>query len=573
MENDEILAYLAFQGGGAKGISHIGGLAAVNELKLKIGGVAGTSAGAIIAALVAAKYSANKIFDGKHRRHILRTLSYGDYANPTTLFGEKGWRSLQKVIALKDDIARIIRWTFHGCWHQRLRVAVGVTFFVSLVVLLSYICPRTELVLWLIALCLLTWRGYTVYRGLCSLDAVRKIVDEAIARELQIANKNKKRGQNITFSCLKSSGGLPLKLVATNVTDGGLELFSYETTPDVVIADAVCASICIPFIFKRWRFSFERKGEKAVEREFIDGGLMSNLPSWSFDEERALNQQAVTIGFGLQGAEEEKSGKELLRGANETKSNKKFWLMSALNAVIAGPPQIHLRGINRLIYVPLESPLKLLDFDATFDQFKAAIEKAKDVAYTVINAELTGIPTLVHKLLKQMQDEVGEKVTAKYRNGKRQGTAPEFRVALAIQRPTDFSTLSVAYAEGQYSTPWSGMRVSLENSPVGIAWNQRAAGEPDFEFFEQGSKSTDKVFADSGWMSLVPVPIYDPLPDELRAANLAVVLVIDSPYMLGTLKDNEKDVAAFAGFLHENVVEHVKAQDLGRLVRRSVSWL
>jgi predicted acylesterase/phospholipase RssA len=56
IDTSKLVAYLVFQGGGAKGISHVGGLAAVNELKLTIGGVAGTSAGAIVAALVAGGY-------------------------------------------------------------------------------------------------------------------------------------------------------------------------------------------------------------------------------------------------------------------------------------------------------------------------------------------------------------------------------------------------------------------------------------------------------------------------------------------------------------------------------------
>jgi NTE family protein len=50
-----------FEGGGAKGIAHIGGLRAAEELKISFRAVAGTSAGAIVAALVAAGYSADEI--------------------------------------------------------------------------------------------------------------------------------------------------------------------------------------------------------------------------------------------------------------------------------------------------------------------------------------------------------------------------------------------------------------------------------------------------------------------------------------------------------------------------------
>jgi hypothetical protein len=75
MPNETRRVYLAFQGGGAKGIAHIGGLAAVNGSSIEIAGVAGTSAGAIVAALVAAGYSAKDIFDREERSHILQRLA------------------------------------------------------------------------------------------------------------------------------------------------------------------------------------------------------------------------------------------------------------------------------------------------------------------------------------------------------------------------------------------------------------------------------------------------------------------------------------------------------------------
>jgi NTE family protein len=46
--------FLVFEGGGAKGIVHVGALRALEKRGVEIAGVAGTSAGAIVASLVAA---------------------------------------------------------------------------------------------------------------------------------------------------------------------------------------------------------------------------------------------------------------------------------------------------------------------------------------------------------------------------------------------------------------------------------------------------------------------------------------------------------------------------------------
>ncbi len=54
-----------FEGGGAKGIAHIGALKAIEEYGLHINKVAGTSAGSIIATLIALGYTADEMYDPK----------------------------------------------------------------------------------------------------------------------------------------------------------------------------------------------------------------------------------------------------------------------------------------------------------------------------------------------------------------------------------------------------------------------------------------------------------------------------------------------------------------------------
>jgi NTE family protein len=55
--------FVAFEGGGAKALVHVGALKALEERGFEFKGVSGTSAGAIIAALKAVGYTADEIAD------------------------------------------------------------------------------------------------------------------------------------------------------------------------------------------------------------------------------------------------------------------------------------------------------------------------------------------------------------------------------------------------------------------------------------------------------------------------------------------------------------------------------
>jgi len=74
-----------FEGGGVKGVALIGALKRLEEEGIEFGRVAGTSAGAIAAALVSAGYKAEEIKD------ILWNKNFNDFAN-VEVFVRKKWR-------------------------------------------------------------------------------------------------------------------------------------------------------------------------------------------------------------------------------------------------------------------------------------------------------------------------------------------------------------------------------------------------------------------------------------------------------------------------------------------------
>ena len=72
-----------------------------------------------------------------------------------------------------------------------------------------------------------------------------------------------------------------LYVFGTNLTQQAVQKFSYETTPDVAVADAVRISMSIPFFFEA-RY-YEQNGSNDA---YCDGGVLNNYPIDTFDEQR-----------------------------------------------------------------------------------------------------------------------------------------------------------------------------------------------------------------------------------------------------------------------------------------------
>ena len=73
MSSEQMKVDAVFEGGGVKGIGLVGAVAVTEEKGYEFENVAGTSAGAIVAALIAAGYEANKL------REIIQNLDYNQF--------------------------------------------------------------------------------------------------------------------------------------------------------------------------------------------------------------------------------------------------------------------------------------------------------------------------------------------------------------------------------------------------------------------------------------------------------------------------------------------------------------
>src|ERR1700730_9679749 len=86
--------FAIFEGGGAKGIVHVGAYAAADELQFEFVGVAGASAGAIIASLIAVGFKPKNIFNPEVQGE---NIFSAHNLSPTEALGAQGWRQFQRL--------------------------------------------------------------------------------------------------------------------------------------------------------------------------------------------------------------------------------------------------------------------------------------------------------------------------------------------------------------------------------------------------------------------------------------------------------------------------------------------
>src|SRR5262245_55695553 len=269
--------FLIFEGGGARCVAHIGALKALERKGVTIRGVAGTSAGALIAVLVAAGYKAEEIFSAE-----------GETAGTSPILESVGLRVARDLFRRRDQIALAAfirpllsagRWAIPGVALAATLGLIGAGYWAES-------CLPCGISLAVIVIALLLLGGRRLLSGLVSLDRLHEKLDLALRRRLGLDGDSTRP---VTFRDLRERGR-SLRIVATNVDRRTLRLFSDKTTPDVSVVDAVIASMSMPVVFKPWRIDGER---------YIDGALVSNLPVWTFDEERQLFPDAWTIAFEI----------------------------------------------------------------------------------------------------------------------------------------------------------------------------------------------------------------------------------------------------------------------------------
>jgi NTE family protein len=268
-------AYAIFEGGGAKGITHVGALKALRE-KYWVVGAAGTSAGAIVAALTAVGYQADEIFDATKDTDILKENG----SSPTLLLGRIPWwlmsnsvRALPGTLALAVwgiVIFLVLRW---------LDIAPGRRWWALFPILLTALTAAIP------GLPVLTTGGVFRTKGM------RDMLDSVLRKRLEEYYKQRgierSIGEYVTFEDMSPrtvADTCSLRIIVTDAKNGRIMQFD-ERTGSASVADAVAASAALPLVFRPPTIRGFPDAEKSV---FVDGGLVSNLPVWAFVSEKKM---------------------------------------------------------------------------------------------------------------------------------------------------------------------------------------------------------------------------------------------------------------------------------------------
>ena len=200
---------LVFKGGGVLGIAYAGALQVLQDQNIlqQIQRVAGTSAGAITAALVALRYNANDIHNIVNATNF---KSFEDKLDP-------------------------------------LRVATK----------------------------------YGLYEG------------DAFLQWMQQRITTKGLAATATFADFQKAGMLDLHVFSSDLNSQAVKEFSFATSPNVPVAEAVRASMSIPLFFRAWQFS----NNNPDNHIYVDGGMVYNYPIDVFDTDGVPNTE--TLGFFL----------------------------------------------------------------------------------------------------------------------------------------------------------------------------------------------------------------------------------------------------------------------------------
>jgi NTE family protein len=125
------------------------------------------------------------------------------------------------------------------------------------------------------------FQSYGIFKG----DKILKWLEQIIAK--------KGLKPTATFKDFKESGFLNLCIFSTDLNEKNIKKFSFETTPNVVLVEAIRASISIPLYFKAYKF----KNNNPDDHLYIDGGVVYNYPLTAFDKNGLSNFE--TLGFHL----------------------------------------------------------------------------------------------------------------------------------------------------------------------------------------------------------------------------------------------------------------------------------
>jgi NTE family protein len=516
--------FVAFAGGGAKALIHIGALRALEARNVDFCGVAGTSAGAVVAALKAAGFTSADMVDTGNATTIVERLRLIDpkIRRIADVFGVGGW---QRISWLRGTIKHL--------WHSALLLGAVVAL---LPFFLGWQVTRIHVALALALLLLLFaggfWLARIILSGLADLTSFRTAFGVLLQQRLFPGEPERV----VVMGDFGTAGRPTLKIVSANLSRGRLHLFSPDRTPGVAVADAVAASVCLPVVFVPQTLDGDLH---------MDGGIVSNLPAWPFDEERELDPEATTIAV------------EIASHSERATLSKHRWIRAFVRTALFGSGELNLRVSGEAERLNLESSLDLLDFDLSLDEAIQEVRNAEEAASVRLDKRLFKRPDLYRDACSVVQTLVDEILSALSL-----ASPMATRVAIAIRDRDYRKSLRLRYSVGFDSSTDEGLLLPIDGSICGATWIERASRFEVAPFVEELSmpglanrRRRNLLPPDRKWV--LCVPIFDPLTNEPR-----IVVQIDGDEQLpmsegveAAVTEIETQVTEFFGLIIKELGE------------------
>jgi predicted acylesterase/phospholipase RssA len=407
--------YLAFQGGGGKGATYIGALTAFAEVGIfnqtsnssltypytrtdwtlntnQIVGIAGASAGAITATLVACGFTLREIFDFiMGRSKNAGPMDFFDSATPrkipqvtsqTTTTADESCMTLDMPSALGDEDLDAIT---NGLLLRLANPVSGA--------LLTYVAIPAAVKKGILPKSLgdqikKSTVDYTknliIDYGLFCGATARKTFDQMIGNKVA-AKTNGPAKFGITFDQFNSIFGVDLVLIGTNLVNGASIYFSgsahekfypNQTTGSFKVVDALRISMSFPGAFKPITIGSNQVSDKRLAGTWVDGGVLNNLPIHAFDDPSTSAFNSGMLGVSLGGK------------VSNSFSNILAFLW-AINTSMQGMASLgQIRNPQEAAQtVPLDpGSLSLLDFGPTLSTLSPVINDANDKVLQFLKA-------------------------------------------------------------------------------------------------------------------------------------------------------------------------------------------
>lgn len=203
------------------------------------------------------------------------------------------------------------------------------------------------------------WSKY----GLFPTDKLVTWLDRLIAAKLD----NKPQA---TFHDLYEKTQHQLVITTTSVKHAKTLYYSKDTTPNMVISEAVKRSISIPLFFEA---NFTQDGDVLV-----DGGMLSNYPLWVFDSEKD-RPNPETLGLKLvEISDQQKEKKQQQHVDEELKvDNLTDYMISLIDCLLIQIEKLHVRSDDwkRTIPICIGHDVRSTDFGLSTERKKQLIQQ------------------------------------------------------------------------------------------------------------------------------------------------------------------------------------------------------